>query len=311
MILCLGTTPAVQRVLVFPHLTLGQVNRAAEVHVGSAGKLINVAKVVHSLGVPMQALGFLGGTTGELIADEFCRLGVNSDFVKAASPTRVCVTVIDRATAAITELVEEAGAVTAGEWDSLTTRFRQTLKKTKLLVLSGSLAPGASPDFYAQCITAAHAAGIQVILDAQGEPLRRALGCRPLVVKPNRAELAATIGRAVDSEADLHDAVRKLIDMGPQWAVITMGEAGVLISNGKHFWRISPPKITAVNPIGSGDAFAAGLAVSLMEGKPLPEAALLAVACGASNAMDILPGKINLQDVRRFVADLQVLPADL
>ena len=38
MIFCLGTTPAVQRVMVFKKLEIGEVNRALEVHQGIAGK---------------------------------------------------------------------------------------------------------------------------------------------------------------------------------------------------------------------------------------------------------------------------------
>ena len=49
-ILCLGTTPAVQRVMVFRKLTLDAVNRAATTLDGAAGKSINVAKVLKTLG---------------------------------------------------------------------------------------------------------------------------------------------------------------------------------------------------------------------------------------------------------------------
>ena len=61
MILCLGTTPAVQRVMVFRKLTLEAVNRAAATYDGAAGKSINVAKVLQTLGDEPLATGFLGG----------------------------------------------------------------------------------------------------------------------------------------------------------------------------------------------------------------------------------------------------------
>ena len=40
MIICLGTTPAAARSMVFDRLTLDDVNRAAEVHESAAGKSI-------------------------------------------------------------------------------------------------------------------------------------------------------------------------------------------------------------------------------------------------------------------------------
>src|SRR5437867_2991928 len=50
MILCIGTTPAAQRVMVFRHLALNEVNRAAITAEGAAGKSINVAKVLQAMG---------------------------------------------------------------------------------------------------------------------------------------------------------------------------------------------------------------------------------------------------------------------
>ncbi len=50
MILCIGTTPAAQRVMLFRKLTPDTVNRAAVTLDGAAGKAINVAKVLKALG---------------------------------------------------------------------------------------------------------------------------------------------------------------------------------------------------------------------------------------------------------------------
>ena len=62
MILCLGTTPAVQRVMVFRSLAIDAVNRAVTTLDGIAGKSINVAKVLRVLGERPMATGFLNGS---------------------------------------------------------------------------------------------------------------------------------------------------------------------------------------------------------------------------------------------------------
>ena len=61
MILCIGTTPALQRVMMFRKLAVDAVNRAVETLDGVAGKSINVAKVLHTLGEEGLAMGFIGG----------------------------------------------------------------------------------------------------------------------------------------------------------------------------------------------------------------------------------------------------------
>ena len=50
MILCIGTTPTVQRTMVFDRLTVDEVNRATEVTEYSSGKAINVARVLTQIG---------------------------------------------------------------------------------------------------------------------------------------------------------------------------------------------------------------------------------------------------------------------
>ena len=45
----------------------------------------------------------------------------------------------------------------------------------------------------------------------------------------------------------------------------------------------------AINPIGSGDSLAAGLASAILRGQRMPDAAKLGIACGAANAMTPCP----------------------
>src|ERR1017187_10115239 len=112
MILCIGTTPAAQRVMAFRKLTLDAVNRAVTTLDGAAGKSINVAKALKALGQQPLATGFLGGARGEQMRALLMARGIKADFVGVDSPTRQCVTVIDESARTHTELVEESRSVT-------------------------------------------------------------------------------------------------------------------------------------------------------------------------------------------------------
>src|SRR5437870_5281514 len=109
-ILCLGPTPAMQRVMVFGKLTIDEVNRAVETHDCPAGKSVNVARVLATLGARPVALGFLGGDRGAWMVSELERLGIEQDFIDGPR-TRQCTTVIDLANHTHTELVEESAPV--------------------------------------------------------------------------------------------------------------------------------------------------------------------------------------------------------
>jgi tagatose 6-phosphate kinase len=292
MILCVGLTPVLQRTMVFEQVRRDRVNRAIDVRETASGKVINVARVVHRLAGDAIASGFLGGSAGSLIRADLDRAGVGHDFVEVEPQTRTCVTVIDRADSSATELVEESKAVEASAWPALRKRIETHLDRANLLVLSGSLTPGAPVDFHAEYITAAKQRKIETIVDASGEPLLRALEANPLIVKPNRSELAAALGLSIDSDVALRDAMRQLIARGARWALVTCGREGALLSHGRHFWRFRSPEVRALNPIGSGDSLAAGLAIGIVRGQSIPEACKFGVACGAANATTLTPADV-------------------
>jgi len=119
MILCIGTTPAAQRVMVFRNLAVDAVNRAERTLDGAAGKSINVAKVLKTLGERPVATGFLGGDRGEELQSVLEAKGIEADFVKIATRTRQCITVIDESAGTQTELVEESQAATPADYEKL------------------------------------------------------------------------------------------------------------------------------------------------------------------------------------------------
>jgi tagatose 6-phosphate kinase len=215
---------------------------------------------------------------------------------------------MDGSAGTVTELVEESRAVEPIAWDALRERVGDLLTKSAMLVLSGSLPPGGPTDFYGWCVERANVRGVRSIVYATGEPLRNALSRQPFVVKPNRGELAKALNVPVDTDAALRDAIRRVIVMGASWAIVTEGKAGGILSNGEQFWRVLSPQVQAVNPIGSGDSVAAGLAVALARGKTMPDAARLAIACGAANAMTPTAGLVRADNVAALQPKVSVEP---
>lgn len=306
MILCLGTTPTVQRTMAFERVAVDAVNRATSVLESASGKSINVARTLHTLGEEVLATGFLGGDSGELIRADLDAAGIRHDFVNVAPKTRTCTTVIDRSTGTATELVEETRAVDPKAYEELLQIVDANLRRAGVLVLSGSLPPEAPQDFYARCTRLARRADISVVLDGRGEPLRLALGEKPTIVKPNRQELQETVSLPIEDDASLRRAITELLHQGPKWAIITDGPHDAIACDGESFWRITPPKIRPINPIGSGDAFAAGLAIAVVEGRDLPSACRLGAACGAANALNSPAGHGKREDVERLLLDVRV-----
>jgi tagatose 6-phosphate kinase len=286
--------------MLFPRIIPDEVNRAAHTTRSASGKPINVARVLHTLGQPVTLCIPTGGDTGQFIRADLDALGITTDCIESKSPTRTCVTVIDRSTCTATELVEESGPLSPDESKKMLAAFQKHLPTSKIAILSGTLAPKVDQNFYADCCQFAAKAAVPVILDARGPALTSALPFRPLIVKPNRHELAAMLDKTIDDDATLRESMLTLHRQGAQWVIITMGRAGAAATDGSSFWRIPAIPIEAVSPIGSGDAFAAGLAAAITAGRDVPDACRLAAACAAANALIVGAGILRLEDIRRL-----------
>jgi len=305
-ILCIGTTPAVQRVMVFRKLTLDAVNRAATTLDGAAGKSINVAKVLKTLGGEPVATGFLGGDRGEFLRVALMEKGIESDFVAVSTWTRHCLTMIDESAGTHTELVEESHPVQPADFDKLLAVVRRRVSECRAVVMSGTIVTGGPAGLYFDCTQLAAKTGVLSVVDAQGAALIEALRARPGLVKPNRSELAATVGCELKDEAGVMRAMRELGERGARRVVVTAGKEPALAFDGKVCWRIVLPQIEVMNPIGSGDACTAGLVLRLVRGDDLGEACRWGAAAGAANALTLMPGELDEEDVKRLAREVEV-----
>ena len=308
MIVCLGTTPTMQRTMLFDRVELDAVNRATEVREYASGKSVNVAKVLRTLGHDALATGFVGGARGLLIREHLDRAGVRHDFVDVTTPTRLCTTVIDRTSGIVTELVEESSPVDADGWAELARKLERLLPLATAWVFSGSLAPGVPADFYTGWLARFRGKNPHVLIDARGEPLKEALRQPGVVAKCNREEFEGTVGTTFADETSLRNAMERATPQGGA-LVVTLGRDGALAYELGKFWRVRVPPIRAVSAVGSGDAFAAGLAAgrerSAKTGDPR-HALALAAACGAANAMTTDSGWVRPSDLGEILPTVVV-----
>ena len=96
--------------------------------------------------------------------------------------------------------------------------------------------------------------------------------------------LNAAPARPVEIEPDLLIVNRlehEVVSRGKLVAVTYGPDGAALFEGGREIARTRPPRVTAVDGTAAGDAFAACLVVSLLEGRPREEALTRACAAGA------------------------------
>jgi len=130
---------------------------------------------------------------------------------------------------------------------------------------------------------AAQAGRMIVLNPAPAQPLPDALLRLITVLTPNRSEAALLAGMPVHSADDAVRAAQVLAKRVAGAVVITLGAEGavVLERTGAPVQRLPAFRVEAIDATGAGDAFNAGLAVGLAEGRSLIEAVRLGMAAGA------------------------------
>jgi ribokinase len=100
---------------------------------------------------------------------------------------------------------------------------------------------------------------------------------------PNEVEAAALTGQEVTDLASAENALTRLQEIsGGAGIVLTMGSRGALVSRkGQNSVSVPAPSVSAVDTTAAGDAFVAGMAVALADGKPDVEAVSWGCAAGA------------------------------
>ena len=254
--------------------------------VGGGG--INVAHVIHSLGAHCQAMLPVGGTRGEEITARLQSGEIPLLTTTIASQNRECFNVFETSTGREYRFVLPGPTLTSVEQAAAISTIIEHLP-TEFLVLSGSLPPGLSDDFYAQVIRAARAKApaLRIVADTSGAPLIHALEAGVFMFKPSREEFAALAGTTTETKADTAaediSRCRALINQGKTCVVaLTLGDKGSLIVTDQQAWQVSPLPVPISSTVGAGDSFVGGMVWSLLGTDDLGQAARVATACAAA-----------------------------
>ncbi|MCU0837776.1 MAG: 1-phosphofructokinase family hexose kinase [Rhodospirillales bacterium] len=291
-VLCVTPNVAIDRTLTVPGFREGGVWRAAHAHIACGGKGINVARALKPLGQDPLCAGILAGHGGRLVADAAAAEGLAGRWTWVAGETRTSFIIVGehgRAT-----VVNEPGlALTDADWRRFIADIRQLAGGCAAVAISGSLPPGVSDGALRELIAAAAGDGQHaderrpVWVDTSGEALATAIATRPADIKVNADEAAALLGWKIATPTDALQAAREIRRRGPARVALTLGDRGAVIATDRGDWHAWPPRLHAVNPVGSGDCFLAGLISGLGAGVTPEEALRLATACGTGNAIEV------------------------
>ncbi|MCE5170931.1 1-phosphofructokinase [Paenibacillus profundus] len=306
MITTVTLNAAIDKTYIIPGFNLNSLHRAEQMNATAGGKGINVARVIRTLGEDVIATGFVAGFNGMAISEKLRQEGIPSDFITVEGESRLCLNVIDPEGGTQTELLEAGPSIPAEAIESMKERIAKLASHSSHVVFSGSLPKGCQLGLYAELITIARGAGAIPVLDTSGEALVEGIAARPYLIKPNEHEVVKLTDGNAEEEDDIKSALLRLAKQGIANVVVSLGERGALSAMDKQLFRVSIPRIDAVNAVGSGDSMVAGLVVADKRALPAEERLKLGAACGTANALMPSAGMVRLEDVEALKQQIQV-----
>lgn len=300
---------AIDKVAAVERLEPGHIHRPEVLAAVPGGKALNALRAARQLGAPVAAIAVVAGHAGSWIADELDARGIDGSIVRVDGESRTCLSVLDRSTGELTEFYEAGLYLDDARWPFVDAALRKTLldePRSAIVLLAGSLPPGAPADAYRRLATTASGLGARVIVDIGGDPLAAALETRPWLVKINAAEAAATTGLQTTERAGVVAAARQLMHDGAAQALITMGIDGAVLVTPSGAWVAGPAPEVGPFSVGSGDALVGGLVAALIRGEDLPTALRHGASAATANALIPGQGELDPADVARLVQLIEV-----
>ena len=259
-----------------PHF--GETLVGADFDMGPGGKGSNQAVAAARLGAHAFFAGLIGADKlGEIATDLYAREGVDTTYLHktTAMATGVGFIILNEQgengiilDMAANKLVDPAFV------DQVEEQIRHSSVVMSVLELP---VPAA-----ARAMELGRKHGVRTILNpAPAAPLDDAVLRCVDYLTPNETELRILMGLSPADSAPTHELAQRLRQRFGGTLIVTLGEKGSLVIDDGGQTHVPAAAVEAVDTTGAGDAFNAGLAVALAEGKPLLQAVQFASGCGA------------------------------
>lgn len=283
-VLSVTLNPSIDKTITVEHLIPYGLNRVMSIRQDPGGKGINVAKVLKDFEANVTVFGLLAGNQGKLLSDFLKDAEIKYDFLQVKGETRTNLKILDKSNNEMTEINEMGFEVTPEDLEAFKEKFKKSVKEAAAVVLCGSLPPGISKNFYAECIAIAKSEGVKTVLDADATALAEGIKAFPYAIKPNIHELERLDGHTFRSINEVANAAKRLIQTGIEIVIVSMGPDGAIVADRNTVYKADSWDVTVKSPIGAGDSMVASLVYSILRNDSLYDIAKITTAAGTVTA---------------------------
>ena len=294
--------PTIDKTIRFHEFHIGATNRPYEISSIGAGKPLNLAAVLKKLKAELCLHGFLFSGNAEKIEERLENEMIPYSLKSYPGFARVNTKLFDASSSVITEINEYGDPIDEITAEEVISDYLHSLNDGDIAVLAGSISKGLPKDSYTKIAAFCSENNIPFFIDAEGESLRAALSCEPLLIKPNAFEFSLLCGKEIHSAHDVLNILPAFKDRA-QNICVSLGDMGAVYFDGKDAFFAEALALNIKTTVGAGDAMAAGLLFAIANAYSSSETLKLGMACSAAQIeantdyiMDYLD-KINIRKV--------------
>jgi tagatose 6-phosphate kinase len=306
MIITVTLNPILERRLEYSAVTYGAANRDPVETLNAGGKGINVSRQLNQLQLHNNAFTFTGGFSGKIFRKIIAEEEINASYVQIKDETRNGTVVIDRRENKVSTFFGRNSVIEVSESNEFLSRLERMIVNCEMLVLSGSSPSPSTDQIFPAAIRMANEMDKITVLDTYGKHLVECIEASPTIIHNNIDELASVYN--LPDESSILTLLDNLYSKGIKQAYITNGPEPFFASNFDFHFKIFNPPIDEKDPVGSGDAFTAGICYGWHNNLTFEETAVISSSLGAANASVYDVCRCSMQDVEQLRENVRVVP---
>jgi len=277
-----------------PHF--GETLVGADFDMGPGGKGSNQVVATAKLGAHAYFAGIIGDDKlGEIATDLYAREGVDTTYLQKTSAMATGVGFIILNEAGENGIILDMAANKLMDPAFVDQVNTQIARSTVVMTVLELPVPAA-----ARAMELGRRAGVRTILNpAPAAPLGNDILANVDYLTPNETELRILMGLAPNDPTPTAELAARLRQRFAGTLIVTLGEKGALIITHEGETHVPAIAVVVVDTTGAGDAFSAGLAVALAEGRDLLSAVKFANCAGglACTKLGVIPALAARSDV--------------
>ena len=263
----------------------------------AGGKGVNISRALLSAGIESKAVVLLGRDNSAEYERALSEANLDYRAIKIEGKIRENLTIHSKN--GETRISQRGFKVSAVVLNDIAKSL--DLKKDDVLTVTGRLPDEISVSDLKELLKSLKERGVLIVIDSKSFTKEDICEVHPWLIKPNREEITAYIGRDIKNPDDARDNLDLISKIKADNILITLDADGAaLVSDGALYLR-KAPKIDTVSTIGAGDSAIAGFIASKIIGENAEASLRRAVAFGSAAALTEGSNPPKIEDIKKII----------